>query len=63
MDDEKLSLMPFEREKLSLTRFLGSGAFGEVFEGKAKDIISPATVTLVAVKVTQPILILFGGEF
>lgn len=41
----------YDRQKLTLTKFLGSGAFGEVYEGKAKDVITPDKVTLVAVKV------------
>ncbi|XP_045468365.1 proto-oncogene tyrosine-protein kinase ROS isoform X2 [Harmonia axyridis] len=36
---EEIKLLPhIKREQITLTKFLGSGAFGEVFEGKAKDI-------------------------
>ncbi|XP_078416259.1 proto-oncogene tyrosine-protein kinase ROS-like [Cetorhinus maximus] len=37
------SLPLFPREKLTLLNFLGSGAFGEVFEGQAKDILGPGS--------------------
>lgn len=56
--EDKSSLRFYDRDKLLLTRFLGSGAFGEVFEGKAKEIVSPDTVTLVAVKVRLVVLFL-----
>ncbi|XP_078698808.1 proto-oncogene tyrosine-protein kinase ROS-like isoform X2 [Branchiostoma floridae x Branchiostoma belcheri] len=49
LDVSKLPLYP--RHKLSLTKMLGSGAFGEVFEGTATDILGPGTGdTRVAVK-------------
>ncbi|XP_078617344.1 proto-oncogene tyrosine-protein kinase ROS-like isoform X3 [Branchiostoma floridae x Branchiostoma japonicum] len=49
LDVSKLPLYP--RHKLSLTKMLGSGAFGEVFEGTATDILGPRTGdTRVAVK-------------
>ncbi|XP_078088015.1 proto-oncogene tyrosine-protein kinase ROS-like [Mustelus asterias] len=41
MELESLPLFP--REKLTLLNFLGSGAFGEVFEGKAEDILGPGS--------------------
>ncbi|XP_036611703.1 proto-oncogene tyrosine-protein kinase ROS-like [Trichosurus vulpecula] len=45
------SLPIFPRDQLTLMSFLGSGAFGEVFEGVAKDIMAPGTGNLkVAVK-------------
>ncbi|XP_043849361.1 proto-oncogene tyrosine-protein kinase ROS-like [Dromiciops gliroides] len=45
------SLPIFPRDQLTLMSFLGSGAFGEVFEGVAKDIMAPGTGDLkVAVK-------------
>ncbi|XP_053316144.1 proto-oncogene tyrosine-protein kinase ROS [Spea bombifrons] len=45
------SLAQFPREKLTLCLFLGSGAFGEVYEGTAADILGPETgTTRVAVK-------------
>uniref|UniRef100_A0A4W3JUD3 Tyrosine-protein kinase receptor n=1 Tax=Callorhinchus milii TaxID=7868 RepID=A0A4W3JUD3_CALMI len=37
LEHESLPLFP--REKLTLLNFLGSGAFGEVFEGKAEEIL------------------------
>lgn len=43
-----------------LTKFLGSGAFGEVFEGIAKNIISDSSgETKVAVKVCTLLTTLF----
>ena len=39
------------RDQLTLTNFLGSGAFGEVFEGVARNILSDQSETRVAVKV------------
>lgn len=37
--DEEIAKLPhFSRNQLVLTMFLGSGAFGEVFEGLAKNI-------------------------
>ncbi|XP_053568137.1 proto-oncogene tyrosine-protein kinase ROS [Bombina bombina] len=48
---EMEKLPRFPREKLSLSVFLGSGAFGEVYEGSAVDILGPQTgTTNVAVK-------------
>ena len=42
----------FPRERLKLITFLGSGAFGEVFEGLAVDILgTDSGETRVAVKV------------
>lgn len=51
--DEDIEALPhFSRDQLNLTKFLGSGAFGEVFEGVAKDILgSESGDTKVAVKV------------
>ncbi|XP_064613642.1 proto-oncogene tyrosine-protein kinase ROS-like [Liolophura sinensis] len=50
--DEDIEALPhFSRDQLNLTKFLGSGAFGEVFEGVAKDILgSESGDTKVAVK-------------
>lgn len=51
---EMENLPSFPRENLTLCDFLGSGAFGEVYEGTAKDILGPGTGTSkVAVKVLQ----------
>ncbi|OCT80310.1 proto-oncogene tyrosine-protein kinase ROS-like [Xenopus laevis] len=48
---EKENLPSFPREKLTLCVFLGSGAFGEVYEGTAIDILGPETgIREVAVK-------------
>jgi len=51
--DEDIAALPhFRRDQLTLTKFLGSGAFGEVFEGIAKNILTPVSgETRVAVKV------------
>lgn len=51
VDDIK-KLPHFPRSQLKLTRFLGRGAFGEVYEGVAKDILGANTGEVrVAVKV------------
>ncbi|XP_056419568.1 proto-oncogene tyrosine-protein kinase ROS [Hyla sarda] len=48
---EMENLPSFPRENLELCVFLGSGAFGEVYQGTAKDILGPETGTQkVAVK-------------
>ncbi|KAM8952993.1 proto-oncogene tyrosine-protein kinase ROS [Pelodytes ibericus] len=48
---EMQTLPQFPREKLTLCVFLGSGAFGEVYEGNAEDILGPETgITKVAIK-------------
>ena len=55
--DEELALLPhIRKEELVLTKFLGSGAFGEVFEGMAANLSSTIpgtnqTQSRVAVKV------------
>ena len=50
--EEIESLPAFPREKLTLRLLLGSGAFGEVYEGKAIDILGAGSgETEVAVKV------------
>ncbi|XP_069131795.1 proto-oncogene tyrosine-protein kinase ROS-like isoform X3 [Argopecten irradians] len=50
-DSDIASLPHFRRDQLMLTKFLGSGAFGEVFEGVAKNILSDTSgETKVAVK-------------
>ncbi|KAJ8314936.1 hypothetical protein KUTeg_007086 [Tegillarca granosa] len=49
--EDIIALPHFSRDQLMLTKFLGSGAFGEVFEGLAKNIISDSSgETRVAVK-------------
>ncbi|ELU14564.1 hypothetical protein CAPTEDRAFT_134203, partial [Capitella teleta] len=50
-DADVAALPHFRRDQLALTKFLGSGAFGEVFQGAAKNILSEASgETKVAVK-------------
>jgi len=50
--EDVASLRHFSREQIKLTMFLGSGAFGEVFEGVATNILSENSGnTKVAVKV------------
>ncbi len=39
------------REQISLTKFLGSGAFGEVYEGNVKNLLYVNVETKVAIKV------------
>ena len=53
-DDDIAALPHFRRDQLVLCKFLGSGAFGEVFEGLAKNIINETSGdTKVAVKVSE----------
>lgn len=50
--EDVASLRHFTRDQIKLTMFLGSGAFGEVFEGVATNILSENSgSTKVAVKV------------
>ncbi|RVE41944.1 hypothetical protein evm_013412 [Chilo suppressalis] len=49
-DAELASLPHIRREQITLTNFLGSGAFGEVFEGVARYINGTSGSTKVAVK-------------
>ncbi|XP_072932674.1 proto-oncogene tyrosine-protein kinase ROS [Epargyreus clarus] len=49
-DAELASLPHIRREQITLTKFLGSGAFGEVFEGVARQLNNCTTDTKVAVK-------------
>ncbi|KAI5646079.1 protein tyrosine kinase domain-containing protein [Phthorimaea operculella] len=49
-DAELASLPHIRREQITLTKFLGSGAFGEVFEGVARQINGTTSDTKVAVK-------------
>jgi proto-oncogene tyrosine-protein kinase ROS len=50
--EEVASLRHFHRDQIKLTMFLGSGAFGEVFEGLAIDVSDDnRQYTKVAVKV------------
>ncbi|XP_014219351.1 proto-oncogene tyrosine-protein kinase ROS [Copidosoma floridanum] len=49
--DASDSLSPkIQREQISLAKFLGKGAFGEVFQGVVKDIQGPGSTTPIAVK-------------
>lgn len=48
----KDTLCIFSRDQITLNKFLGSGAFGEVFEGKAKGIQEDSEMK-VAVKVGE----------
>lgn len=43
------------REQISLTKFLGCGAFGEVYEGQVKNLLYVNIETKVAVKVSYEI--------
>jgi proto-oncogene tyrosine-protein kinase ROS len=51
--DEEIALLPhIRRDQITLTKFLGSGAFGEVFEGNARNLAnSEGAETKVAIKV------------
>lgn len=51
-DAELASLPHIRREQITLSKFLGSGAFGEVFEGVARQINGSTVDTKVAVKVS-----------
>ena len=59
---DDISAMPhYSRDELCLTKFLGRGAFGEVYEGIAPDIVAEGnTSTRVAVKVGSKISTLKG---
>ncbi|PNF32886.1 hypothetical protein B7P43_G01836 [Cryptotermes secundus] len=50
--DEEIALLPhIRRDQITLTKFLGSGAFGEVFEGNARNLPnSGGAETKVAIK-------------
>ncbi|XP_017769031.1 PREDICTED: proto-oncogene tyrosine-protein kinase ROS isoform X2 [Nicrophorus vespilloides] len=48
---EEVNLLPhIRREQITLKKFLGKGAFGEVYEGKAKGLFDNCSETKVAVK-------------
>lgn len=47
---DKNVLPNIKREQITLTKRIGSGAFGEVFEGLAKDIVKGEPETRVAIK-------------
>lgn len=42
----------FRREQITLIKFLGSGAFGKVYEGVARQVNGATSETKVAVKVS-----------
>ncbi|XP_076645581.1 receptor protein-tyrosine kinase sevenless isoform X2 [Halictus rubicundus] len=48
-DPDDSTLPKIRREQITLAKFLGSGAFGEVFQGNAKDLERPG-ITPVAIK-------------
>ncbi|XP_014223646.1 proto-oncogene tyrosine-protein kinase ROS [Trichogramma pretiosum] len=48
--DDSEMLPKIQREQISLAKFLGSGAFGEVFQGTVKNSENPEKCTPVAVK-------------
>ena len=50
--DGELNQIPYvTKEQIKFTKFLGSGAFGEVFEGLAHNLIPDKSPVKVAVKV------------
>lgn len=49
--DEYIQIPRVRREQITLTKFLGSGAFGEVYEGKVKNLLYANVDTRVAIKV------------
>ncbi|KAK0161869.1 hypothetical protein PV327_008274 [Microctonus hyperodae] len=48
-DHDDSTLPKIRRDQITLAKFLGSGAFGEVFQGNAKDLDGPG-ITPVAIK-------------
>jgi proto-oncogene tyrosine-protein kinase ROS len=49
--DDLTQVPRIKREQISLTKFLGSGAFGEVYEGTVKNLMYMNIDTKVAIKV------------
>lgn len=49
--DEFSEIPRIRREQITLTKFLGSGAFGEVYEGQVKNLLYVNIDTKVAIKV------------
>lgn len=50
-NEEIIQLPQIQRDQITLTKFLGSGAFGEVYEGTVKNILYENVETKVALKV------------
>lgn len=53
LDMDFAGIPKIHRHQISLTKFLGSGAFGEVYEGIAAGLLSPHEDTRVAIKVKK----------
>lgn len=51
VDMDFAGIAKISRHQISFTKFLGSGAFGEVYEGMASGLVSPQEGTKVAIKV------------
>lgn len=51
--DDLTQISRIKREQISLTKFLGSGAFGEVYEGTVKNLVYANIDTRVAIKVSN----------
>ncbi|XP_011687300.1 PREDICTED: proto-oncogene tyrosine-protein kinase ROS isoform X2 [Wasmannia auropunctata] len=51
-DPDDSALPKIRQEQITLTKFLGSGAFGKVFQGNAKDLEGPG-ITPVAIKMLR----------
>ena len=49
--DDLTQVPGIRRDQISLTKFLGSGAFGEVYEGTVRDLMYANVDTKVAIKV------------
>nr|CAD7258654.1 unnamed protein product [Timema shepardi] len=57
-DEEIASLPHIRRGQIKLTKFLGSGAFGEVFEGNAHSLVdSSGSETKVAIKLAAELIV------
>lgn len=50
-DMDFADISKISRHQISFTKFLGSGAFGEVYEGIANGLLNPHENTRVAIKV------------
>ena len=56
MDIDFVDIAKISRHQISFTKFLGSGAFGEVYEGIANGLLAPHENTRVAIKVSLNIM-------